>query len=130
MNSAMDPPDLVKAYVLVDDGDGGLSYVVFNGTGMDEGCTAKNDTQVSTQYYGIRQGASNSTGGVSTATPSNALPSQGGQSSTTVLPTPTVTPLPSSSPKQTNASSGNAGALKTALLFGMCLSSMASFLLR
>ena len=130
MNSAMNPPDVGKAYMLVDDGDGGSNYVEFNGTGVDEGCTARNDTQASTHYYGIRQGASNSTGAVSTATPSNASSPQGGQSLTTALPTPTVTPLPSSAPKQANASSRKEGALKTGLLLGLCLSSMASFFQR
>lgn len=135
LNSASDPPDLGKAYMLADDGDGGTSYAEYNGTGpevVDEGCTAKNDTQASAQYYGKRERAAsaNSTGSTSTATSTNTSPSHGGPSSTTVLPTPTATPLVSSSPTQTDTASANGVSLNTVLLFGLCFSTYASLFLR
>ena len=134
LNSASDPPDLGKAYMLADGGDGELSYVVYNGTGVemvDEGCTAKNDTKASTQYYGKREAAaSHSTGSTSTATSINASPSQSSQSSTTALPIPTATPLVSSSPTQSGTSPANRVPLSTLLLYGLCFSAYASLFLR
>ena len=120
-NSANDPPDLAKAYVLMDDGSGELSYMVYNGTGMDDGCTAKNDTQASAQYYGKRLGASNSTGATSTGTAISTS-----RQSMTVFLTPTITPLGSSAAK-INAVPTNGAALKTTLILGLCVS---TFLLR
>ncbi len=128
LNSAKDPPDLGKAYVLVDEGDGDLNYVMYNGTGaemVDEGCTAKNDTKASAQYYGKREGAASSN---STRSTSTASPSQASQSLTTALPTPTATPLVSNSP--TSTSSTNEASLRTVLLVGLCFSTFASLVLR
>ena len=120
IDSANDPPDLGKAYVLMDDGSGGLNYVVYKETRVDDGCTAKNDTQASSQYYGKRLGDSNSTESTSSGTSSS-------QSMTTVLPTPTATPLGSSSPANSKAASTNGATLKTFMLLGLCMS---TFLLR
>ena len=106
--------------MLVDDGSGGLSYVLYEGTGMDEGCTAKNDTQASAQYYGKRLGGSNSTGSASTGRSSS-------QSMTTVLPTPTATSLGSSPPAKYNAAFTNGATSKTLVLLGLCIT---AFLLR
>lgn len=122
--------------MLADGGDGESNYVVYNGTGVetvDEGCTAKNDTQASAQYYKKREGAaaaSHSTGSISTTTSIETSPSQSSQASTTVLPTPTATPLVSSSPTQTNAASAHGVSLKTFLLYGLCFSTYALLFLR